>query len=250
MSDQLHNNVGIIVPVARKEIQTSPLCAHESDDIFRKKPIFLNLSGQDVDIIANFGHTRFCPKNRILIHEGDESDCFYILIKGRVKVYISNEYGSELILRYLDSGEYFGELALIDEDPCSASVVTTEDSRISYVSRAKFEECLHQHPHLAVKLIRSLSTRIRDLTDELSDCALKTVYQRLRKKLMQFAVQRDGEYMIAQRLTQQEIASMVGCGREMITRLMQKLQDAGYVEKRDQRIYIVKKLPKNLSSYK
>lgn len=101
-----------------------------------------------------------------------------------------------------------------------------------------------------MKLLRALSTRIRDLTDEFSDCALKPVYQRLRKKLLQLAVLQDGEYMISQRVTQQEIANMVGCGREMITRLMQNLQDSGYVEKKDWRIYIVKPLPKNLSSYK
>lgn len=210
------------------------------------KSIFLNLSNEDKSVIASFGHMHVCPKNYILIHKGDESDCLYLIMEGRVKAYISDEYGAEFTLRYLGSGEHFGELALIDEAPRSASVITIEDSRIIYISRAGFEECLHGNPELAVKLIRSLTARIRDLTDELSDCALKSVYQRLRKKLTQFAVEQDGEYLISQRLTQQEIAGMVGCGREMIARLMQKLQKCGYLEKKGRRIYIVKNLPKNL----
>ncbi|VAW88586.1 hypothetical protein MNBD_GAMMA16-1612, partial [hydrothermal vent metagenome] len=105
--------------------------------------MFLNLTHQDMDVIASFGRTRLCLKNKTLFHKGDESDCLYILMKGRVKVYISNKYGSELILRYLEPGEHFGELALIDEEPRSASVVATEDSKITCLSRTKFEECLH-----------------------------------------------------------------------------------------------------------
>ncbi len=210
------------------------------------KPLFSELSTQDVETIARHGRLHSYPKNSIVIHKGEESDCLYIIREGRVKVFISDEYGAEIILRYQGPGEYFGELALIDEEPRSASVATMEPTQLIYVSRRRFEECLHENPEIAVKLIRSMSRRIRDLTEDLSNCALKTVYQRLRTKLLKLAVEQEGERLIPQRMTHQEIAGLVGSGREMISRLMKKLQTGGYIEVRQKQIRILKDLPRNL----
>ncbi|HHS84010.1 MAG TPA: Crp/Fnr family transcriptional regulator [Gammaproteobacteria bacterium] len=210
-------------------------------------PLFSELSREDISLIASYGQTRSYPRNSIIINKGDESDCLYIVQGGRVKVYVSDEYGAEIILRYEGPGEYFGELALIDEEPRSASVATTEECRLTYVSRAKFEECLHERPEISVKLIRAMSKRIRSLTEELSDCALKTVYQRVRTKLNKMAVQQNGKKTIPQRITHQEIAGMVGSGREMVSRIMKKLQAGGYIEVHKKQISILKDLPRNLS---
>ena len=209
-------------------------------------PLFSELATEDILTIGGYGQTRTYPKNSILIQKGDESDCLYIIQQGRVKIYISDEYGAEIILRYQNPGEYFGELALIDEEPRSASVSTVEESRLTFVSRNRFEECLHKNPDIAVKLVRSMIGRIRDLTGELSDCALKTVYQRVRSKLMQLAHEEDGKWIIQQRLTHQEIAGMVGSGREMVSRLMKKMQDRGYIDVEKRQISIIRELPRNL----
>jgi len=209
-------------------------------------PLFSELSSRDIDTISSYGQLHTYPRNCILIQKGDESDCLYIVHEGRVKVYVSDEYGAEIILRYQGPGEYFGELALIDEEPRSASVATTEQSRLIYVSRPRFEDCLRDNPEIAVKLVRTMSRRIRDLTEDLSNCALKTVYQRLRSKLNKLAVEQDGRKLIPQRMTHQEIASLVGSGREMISRLMKKLQRGGYIEVRHKQIFIIRELPRNL----
>lgn len=212
----------------------------------RSEPLFSELSQEDISLMASYGQTRSYSRNSIIINRGDESDCLYIVQNGRVKVYISDEYGAEIILRYEGPGEYFGELSLIDEEPRSASVATVEESRLTYVSRKKFEQCLHAKPEIAVKLIRSMSKRIRSLTEELADCALKTVYQRVRIKLTNMAVQQNGKQIILQRLTHQEIAGMVGSGREMVSRIIKKLQDGGYIEVDKKQISIIKELPRNL----
>jgi CRP/FNR family cyclic AMP-dependent transcriptional regulator len=209
-------------------------------------PLFSDLSAEDIEKISEYGQTRSYPKNSILITKGDESDCFYIIKEGKVKVYISDEMGASIILRYEGPGEYFGELASIDEEPRSASVATIEDSRITYVSRNRFEECLNENPALAVKLVRFMSRRIRKLTEELSNCALMPVYQRVRTKLMQLATEEGDAYVIHQRLTHQDLAGLVGCGREMVSRVMGRLQSGGYIHIENKEISIVKDLPRNL----
>ncbi len=212
-----------------------------------RRSLFSELSRKDMDIIENYGQIHHYPKNRLLIQKGEECDCLYIIKEGRVKIYISDEYGAEMILRFQGAGEYFGELALIDEGPRSASVATVDPCRLVYVGRARFEECLRDNPDISVKLICSMSKRIRDLTEDLSNCALKTVYQRMRMKLVKLAVEQDGRRVIPQRMTHQEIAGLVGSGREMISRLMKKLENGGYIEVRKKQISILKNLPRNLS---
>ncbi len=208
--------------------------------------LFSSLSKEDIETIAECGKTRSYPKNSILINKDDESDSFYIIKEGKVKVYITDELGSTIILRYQGAGEYFGELALIDDDPRSASVVTVEDSLITYVSKGKFETCLQDNPELSVKLVRSMILRIRELTENLADCALKSVYQRVRTKLLDLAEEEDGKLVITQRLTHQDLAGLVGCGREMVSRVMGKLQSGKYVTVESKAIFIQKKLPLNL----
>ncbi len=209
-------------------------------------PLFSEISSEDISLIASYGKTHSYSKNSIIINQGDESDCLYVVQQGRVKVYISDEYGAEIILRYEGPGEYFGELALIDKAPRSASVETLEDSKLTYVSRAGFEECLHDKPEIAVKLVRAMSQRIRNLTEELSDCALKTIYQRVSTKLTKMSVEQDGKQVIPQRMTHQEIAGLVGSSREMVSRLMKKLQDGGYISVHKKQISILKNLPRNM----
>jgi len=208
--------------------------------------LFSELTPDDIKHMADYGVDRTYPKNSILINKGDESDGLYIIFDGRVKIYISGAQGSEVILRYEGPGEFFGELALIDEEPRSASVATVEETRLAYVSRTNFERCVQERSDLAVKLLRSAINRVRSLTDELANCALKNVYQRIQSKLIHLAEERDGVLAIDLRLTHQDIANMVGCGREMVSRVMKKLTDSGYIDVHAKRISILKNLPRNL----
>ena len=211
-----------------------------------QKPLFSDLSSEDIELITQYGKIRNYPKNSILINKDDESDAFYIIKEGKVKVYITDELGASIILRYQGSGEYFGELALIDEEPRSASVSTVQNSVIVYVSRGQFEKCLNENPALAIKLLRFMSRRIRKLTEDLSNCALMPVYQRVRTKLLEMATEQNGSFIITERLTHQELAGLVGCGREMVSRVMGRLQHGGYIHIENKEISIVKDLPKNL----
>ena len=206
-------------------------------------PLFSTLSAEDISFIAKHGIVRKYPKNSIIINEGDRSDSLYIILEGRIKVFVSDERGKEAILNIQGAGEHFGELALIDEVPRSASVVTLEPSRMALVSREDFERCLAENPNLAVKLIRTLTQRIRSLTDVVKSLALNDVYGRVARTLLKLSSDKEGVRVIAQRLTHQDIADMVGASREMVSRIMKDLTTGGYIEVRDKRIHIPGKLP-------
>lgn len=205
--------------------------------------LFSELAPADIQLIASHGVARRYPKGSVLINEGDESDSLYVILEGKVRVYLSDDSGKEVILRTQGSGEYFGELAIIDSAPRSASVITVETTRVSVVTRAAFEQCMREHEDLALQLIRSLATRVRSLTENVRNLALLDVYGRVARTLLSLARDQDGEQVISQRLTHQELANMVGASREMVSRIMKDLTEGGYIVIQDRRIHIPRKLP-------
>ncbi|MGF1614680.1 MAG: Crp/Fnr family transcriptional regulator [Gammaproteobacteria bacterium] len=206
-------------------------------------PLFPELTSESLKRIAEHGTVRSYPKNAVLIHEGDQTDSFYVILNGKVKVYASDEDGKEVILNIQGAGEYFGELALIDSAPRSASVMTLEPSKLAVVSRTDFEDFLAQNPGVAIELIRALVQRVRSLTESVKSLALLDVYGRVARILLDLATEEEGELAIRQRLTHQDIANMVGASREMVSRIMKDLVNGGYIRIEDRRITIRQKLP-------
>ncbi len=206
-------------------------------------PLFSELAPEDLRLISDHGVTRSYPKNTILINEGDHSDSLYVILEGKVKVFTSDEHGKEFILSMQEAGDYFGELSLIDDSPRSASVMTLEKCRMCVISKADFQRCLEENPALAFELIRSLARRIRSLTERVRNLALLDVYGRVARTLLDMATEQDGNLVIEQRLTHQDIANMVGASREMVSRIMKDLTAGGYVRVSNRKIIIPGKLP-------
>jgi CRP/FNR family cyclic AMP-dependent transcriptional regulator len=207
-------------------------------------PLFSDLSAEDINAIARRGVMKSFPKHVIVINEGDRSDFLYVIKAGQVKVYVSDERGKEVILNIQGPGEYFGELALMDDIPRTASVMTLEPARMVFVSRTDFESCLVDCPALALKLLRSLTRRVCALTDVVKNLALNDVYGRVARTLLKLAKERDGVLVVEQRLTHQDIADMVGASREMVSRIMKDLTTGGYIQSQDKIITIQAKLPR------
>jgi len=191
--------------------------------------------------LAQHGTVKAYPKNAILINEGDRSDSLYVILSGKVKVYLADEDGKEMVLNTQGPGEYFGEI-MLDEGPRSASVMTLEPSKFSIVSREQFNQFLAENPEVSLELVRSLIHRVRELTKKVSDLALLDVYGRIRQLLLELAVDQDGK-LVVERLTQQEMASRVGCAREMVSRILKDLRNGGYIKDEGERLVIVKKPP-------
>ncbi len=201
----------------------------------------LSLAEQHIKALADHGTVKAYPKNAVIVSEGDRSDSLYVILTGKVKVYLADEEGKEMVLSTQGPGEYFGEI-ILDEGPRSASVMTLEPSKFSIVSREQFNEFLAQSPEVTLELVRSLIHRVRELTKKVSDLALLDVYGRVRGLLLELATEQDGK-LVVERLTQQEMASRVGCAREMISRIFKDLRTGGYIKDDGERIIIVKKPP-------
>ena len=216
------------------------LCITES---LKAIPLFSGLSAQEIDALANAAVVRTFPKNTIVVTEGERSDSLYVILSGRVKVFVSDEEGRGVTLNFEGPGEYFGELAL-DEGPRSASVVTLEPCRMALIPNDVLKGFVSGHPDVALHLIRALIGRVRHTTESLKDLATLDVYGRVAKLLLDLAREVGGKLIIESRLTQQEIADRVGCSREMVTRIFRDLTVGGYIGNEDGKIIIYRRPPR------
>ncbi len=192
--------------------------------------------------IAATGVVRKFPKHAVLINEGEQNDSLFIVLTGKVKVYASNEAGKEVVIDFHGPGEYVGEM-MLDGSPRSASVVTVEPTSAAIVNRAHFREFILSHPEFALHLIEKLIARMRRATENVKSLALSDVYGRLIRLLNALAQPVEGRLVVAEKLTQQDIAERVGSSRDMISRLMKDLVAGGYVAIEDRNIVILKKPP-------
>jgi len=192
--------------------------------------------------IANMATTRSLPANSVVVNEGDQTNSLYIINSGKVKIYLSDENGKEVMLGIAGPGEYFGEMVL-DGGPRSASVMTLESSKFSIIQKQDLEKYLRNQPDVALSIIKQLINRIRSLTDNVKSLALLDVYGRFRKLLLDLAVEEKGKLVIKEKLTQKDMANRVGSSREMISRILRELTVGGYIEINQKRITILKTLP-------
>ena len=200
------------------------------------------LSDAELKALSERAIMRAFAKNTVIVSEGDRADSLYIVLSGRVRVYVSDDQGKEMFLSEAGKGEYFGEMAL-DEGPRSASVITLEPTRLLVVPKDDFAAFLAKSPEFALHLVRKLIRRVRALTHDVKSLALMDVYGRVARMLLDLAVERDGALVVEDRPTQQEMANRVGASREMISRILTELAAGGYIEVARDRITISRTLP-------
>ena len=206
-------------------------------------PLFSGLSSTALAEIEQHGTVKLFKKNALIINQDDETYSLYVILSGRVKVFISGENGREAVLNHQSAGDYFGDLALIDKQPRVASVMTTEASRFMIISREDFMACLSKNPEIAINLIKPMTSRLRMLAKNVSNLALLDVYGRVARVLLEQAEEREDGEMITEKLTQQEIADMVGASRAMVSRILKDLKTGGYISVNKKQITIHQKLP-------
>src|SRR5258708_32992663 len=145
--------------------------------------------------LASLGRLRSYPKNTVFITEGDSSDSVFVILSGRVKIFLSDTEGHEMILDTQGPGEYVGEMAL-DGNPRSASVMTMETTTFSVVGRDPIREAIRHNPDFALDMISKIIDRARLATNSVKDLALLDVYGRVARLLLNMAVEKDGKLEI------------------------------------------------------
>jgi CRP/FNR family cyclic AMP-dependent transcriptional regulator len=192
--------------------------------------------------LAALGRVRTYPKNTVFITEGDSSDSVFVVLAGKVKVFVADNEGHEMILDTYGPGEYVGEMAL-DGKPRSASCMTMEPTVFSVIQRDPIREAIRANPDFALDMIAKVIDRARLATDNVKHLALLDVYGRVARLLLNMAVEADGKLAIPEKITQQEIAERVGASRDMVSRIFRDLTTGGYITVENRIVTINKKPP-------
>jgi len=214
-------------------------------DFLRPVELFQHLSDDQLNSLAEHSRTVQFKKNAILMTEGDTGDSMYVIQSGLVKVFVSDEDGKELVLYEQGPGAVIGDIALLDDEPRSASVSTLDKTTALMIGKASFIECLKESPEMCLGIIRSLTQRLRQATEGSRSLALDNVYRRLADKLQELSTSNNDIIHLEKKYSHQELGNMIGASREMVGKVMAELVKGEYVLVQDGIIHIQKKLPKN-----
>ena len=202
-------------------------------------PFFQQLSEKELDVVRSVAVEKSYPKNAVVLTEGEMGDSLYMVESGKVKVFIGDEEGREITLKMLGPGAFFGELSMIDKQARSASVTTTEASTFLVLSHAAFERCIEKAPMIANMVMRMLAQRVREADRKIGTLALMDVYGRVASTLLELAVYNNGKLMVSEKLSQQDLANMVGASREMVNRILKDLSERGFISIESKSITII-----------
>ena len=194
--------------------------------------------------LAARGVERHYRRGALIIQEGERGDTLYIVRTGRLRAFVSDATGKELTLGLYGPGEYVGEMSL-DGGPRSASVEAAEPTVCALVMRDVLLGYIGEQPGFALELMARLIRRARLATDNARSVALIDVYGRLARLLDQLAEppNAQGQRLLRERLTHQQMASHLACSREMVSRLLKDLETGGYVGTRERRLVLLQTLP-------
>jgi len=209
----------------------------------KKVSIFTQTSNDVLQEVAKHAVTRHYAKNSVVVCEGDDTNSLYLILKGKVKVFLSDDNGKEVLINVQGENDYFGELALLDSEKRSAMVMTIENSTFLVISQQDFEKILETHPEIMPNIVVALCRRIRSLTNNVRNLALLDVYGRVAKTLIDLSHEENGQMMVLEKITQQDIANRVGASREMVSRILKDLSSGGYISYDKRHIVINNKLP-------
>lgn len=197
--------------------------------VLQKVPLFAGLPEGEVLGFAELMRERSYPKGSVILFEDDPGDALYVVTSGQVKVVLIGEDGREVILSVLSEGSFFGEMALLDDEPRSAHVIAMSDSVVLALRRDDFRNRLRASPEVGIALLRELSRRLRRADEQIGSLVLLDVNGRVAELMLRLADE-EGSERITRKLTHATIAQMIGSSRETVSRTMRELQDRGLLK--------------------
>lgn len=205
----------------------------EKARFLQRVPLFEGLEDEYLNMLADLLLERRFPKGEVIFFEGDRGDALYMIRSGTVKVYRVAEDGREKTLALFGDGEFFGEMALFDEEPRSAIAQTLGETTVYTMHRPEFLRILSANPPIALQIIRELSSRLRQTNAQVMDVVFRDVRARISRTLADLAdrhgVLTEDGVRIDLKLTHQELANVVGTARETVSRMLAELQDAACI---------------------
>lgn len=213
----------------------------EKEGLYLKQvAMFADLAEEDIRDLMAVAKRRTFRSGEVIFHRDDPGQVLYMIKEGKVKICLISPDGQEISLAVLGAGEYFGEFALYDSLPRSADAIAIERVECYTLQKSDFHSAIMKNPKIAIQVLEGLSKRLRNTDQMVEDLIFLDVYGRVAKKLLELSdthgIKVEGGTRIDVRLTQQELASMVGASRESVNKVMGYFSDKGYISTDKHRI--------------
>jgi CRP/FNR family cyclic AMP-dependent transcriptional regulator len=209
---------------------------------FKQVSFFADLPEEEIKALSSATKRRTFRAGEVIFHRDDPGQVLYMIKEGKVKICIISPDGQEVSLAVLGKGEYFGEFALLDGLPRSTDAVALEKVECYTLQRSDFLNAILKNPKIAILVLEALSKRLRTTDQMVEDLIFLDVYGRVAKKLLELAdahgVKTGEGVLIDVRLTQQELASMVGASRESVNKVLGYFTDKNFISTDKHRITI------------
>lgn len=202
-------------------------------DTVKKLDLFSNADNETLEIITKLLKIRNYPKGSYIFTEDQPAFGICFLISGSVKITKSDSMGKEHILKLVKESSVFGEVVLFNGGNYPATSMAIQDSQIAVLYNNDLEEQIKINPHLALNLIKIISSRLRTAQEKIKELALMDTKRRLYSLILKWAiaeVKKDSKIYIDVSLTQQEIADLIGTTRETVTRTLKELKTSKIIE--------------------
>ncbi|MCW9059755.1 MAG: cAMP-activated global transcriptional regulator CRP [Gammaproteobacteria bacterium] len=201
----------------------------------------LTTGNLSIDRFLEHCHRRRYPSKTAIIHAGDKPDVLYYILEGSVTVLIEDEDGHEIVLAYLNKGDFFGEMGLFSDDTRSAWVRTKTECELAEISYSRFRQLATEDADILFALSSQMAARLRLTSRKVSDLAFVDVTGRVARTLLDLCKQPDAMTHpdgMQIRITRQEIGRIVGCSREMVGRVLKSLEEQGLITARGKTIVV------------
>jgi CRP/FNR family transcriptional regulator len=188
--------------------------------ILKTIPIFSELPDSRLEALFEKLKRNELKRNTCIFLEGEPGKEFFIVAKGKVKIFLSSPEGREVTLTFLEPPQFFGELSLLDDLPRSASARTVGSSILYSLRKESFQNFLTEYPQAALRILKTTTEMVRRLTEQVHSLVFKDVQGRVAKKILDLS-----KKQIGIKFTHQELANMIGSARETVSRVILNLEE-------------------------
>ncbi|MES2509433.1 MAG: Crp/Fnr family transcriptional regulator [Pseudomonadota bacterium] len=210
-------------------------------ELIRRVPLFSMLTAAQAESVSEAVVKSRFKRGDAIVEQGKKSNALSIILTGRARVITTDHRGREVILATMHPGDYVGEMSLIDNEPHSATVRAEVQTDVLVLGRQEFARCLPENSSMAYAVMKGLVQRLRHADRKIESLALMDVYGRVARALLEFAtVDAEGNAIIRDKVSRQDLAKMVGASREMVSRVMKDLEERGFIETRSDGSMLVK----------
>jgi CRP/FNR family transcriptional regulator len=202
-------------------------------ELLKRIELLASLTDEELHLISARFIIKQVKRNEIILREEDTNNVMYMVLSGKLKIVQTTGDGKEIILAIHQSGQFFGEISLIDGKTSPATVMAAENSLIALVSKRDFHDLLANHSKVLYNLLQIMCVRLRDSWDKLKMLTFKDPAERIRSLFLMLSLQAKEKTpegtILNVKLTHQDIADMTGLTRETVTRMLNKWQHSGNI---------------------